>query len=69
MLDYPKCTTCSGKTFVAYRDKCNVWHDECPTCQGYGDLRVNALPDLTDSDYDELDKSQRWAMQEVFGVN
>ena len=62
MITYPECTTCLA---TGYLDE----DVTCPRCQGFGDLRCNVLPDLSDEDYDMLEGSQRHALQEVFGLS
>ena len=61
-FEYPRCDTCLAD---------GVLDDgkSCPVCQGYGDLRVNVLPDISDLDYEMLQDAELWAIQEVFNVS
>ena len=61
-FEYPRCDTCLGEGFM---DDLST----CDKCQGYGDLRVNVLPDISELDYEMLQDAELWAMQEVFNVS
>ena len=69
MITYSTCPKCEGSTKIKHIDKGGTWYTDCDLCQGYGDMRINVLPELDDRDYDQLDRSQRFALQEVFGLN
>lgn len=69
MITYPTCPKCEGSTKIKHIDKGGTWYTDCDLCQGYGDMRINVLPDLSDADYDLLDGSERFALREVFGIN
>jgi len=69
MIKYPECPNCEGRGVVKHLDTGEAWYKDCTLCQGFGDMRVNVLPELDDRDYDQLDRSQRFALQEVFGLN
>ena len=68
MLDYPKCDHCKGTTKLVHTDVEHKWYTDCPTCQGYGDMRINVIPELTDEDILELNSRENFALSEVFGL-
>jgi len=61
-LEYPRCLICLGDGVMDDGITCNK-------CQGFGDMRTNVIPELTEVDYELLDGSERSAMLEVFNVN
>ena len=69
MLDYPECPNCEGRGVVKHLDQGEAWYKDCTHCEGYGDMRINVIPVLTDRDIRELNSRENFAMSEVFGLN